>query len=77
MEASKGKFLCSYLKKFKMLLFSSFLIQNWRKGGQKRSCLGGGDWYQWEGGGDGERVKRGVYGENTVYTCMEMENDIC
>jgi hypothetical protein len=30
--------------------------------------------YQWEGGGGGERVCKGEYGANTVYTCMQMEN---
>jgi hypothetical protein len=27
-------------------------------------------WYQWEGGGGGERVWKCEYSANTVYTCM-------
>jgi hypothetical protein len=32
--------------------------------------LGGGGWYQCEGGGGGERAWEGEYGANIVYTCM-------
>jgi hypothetical protein len=32
-----------------------------------------GDWSQWEGGGDEERVWEGEYSANTAYTCMQME----
>jgi hypothetical protein len=38
----------------------------------EQSCLGR-DWYQWEGGGGGERAWEGEDGTNTVYTCMKME----
>jgi hypothetical protein len=30
-------------------------------------------WYQWEGGGDKERVQEGEYGRNAVQSCMKNE----
>jgi hypothetical protein len=29
------------------------------------------------GGRRWERIREGEYGSNTVYTCMQMENDTC
>jgi hypothetical protein len=46
-----------------------------KTGGWNRSCQG--NWYWWERGGGGEMVKEGEYGANTVYKCMQMNNDIC
>jgi hypothetical protein len=46
MEISQGNSLCSYLylkqAKMSFLIFFSFLLQNWRTGGENRSCMGGG-----------------------------------
>jgi hypothetical protein len=39
MEISHGNCLYSYLKQTKI---NFFLLQNWRTGGQDRSCLGAG-----------------------------------
>jgi hypothetical protein len=59
------------LNKQKCHFSSSFLMQNWRTGGQNKFCLAGvgGGWYQWEWGGGGKMMK-GEYSANTVYTCM-------
>jgi hypothetical protein len=51
MEISKGNSLYSCLKQRKMSFFSFTKSENrWAK----QALLGG--WYQWEGGGCGERV---------------------
>jgi hypothetical protein len=46
-----------------------FFLQNQRTGGQSRSCLGEGDWYQLGGGRLG-RGEEGSYGAKNVCTCM-------
>jgi hypothetical protein len=53
----------SYLKQAKISFF--FLLQNWRTGGQHRSCLGVGV-APLGGGGGGERVTEGDDGANAV-----------
>jgi hypothetical protein len=65
MKISQGNFLCNYLKQ--KCHFSPF----YKTVEQNRFCLGG--WYQWDGGGGGERVWKDEYSANTVYTCLEME----
>jgi hypothetical protein len=42
------------------------------KGRKVKQVLSRG-WYQWERGGHEERVKKGKYGGNTMYSCMKME----
>jgi hypothetical protein len=51
-----------HLKQRKMSFFSFTKSEN-RRAEQV-------SWYQWEGGGGGEKVWEGEYGANTVYTCM-------
>jgi hypothetical protein len=41
MKKLQGNPLCSYLKQTKMSFFPPCLLQNWRRKGQNRSCLGG------------------------------------
>jgi hypothetical protein len=71
MEVSQGKSLCSHLKKVKppffLFLFFNTKSEN-RRAEQVLARRWG--WYQWEGGGDGERVKKGEYDTNTVYIYM-------
>jgi hypothetical protein len=31
-------------------------------------------WYQWEGGKHEEKLKKGKYGGNNMYSCMKMEH---
>jgi hypothetical protein len=66
-EMSQGNSLCSYLRQTK--ISPLFLLQN-RIGRWNRSVCGERGWFQWEGEGDGQRVKEDEYGKNTVYTCM-------
>jgi hypothetical protein len=63
MEMSQRNSLCSYLylKQTKMsLLFSS------TKSDGRTGSAQGRVWYQWEW----ERVSKGEYSANTVYTCI-------
>jgi hypothetical protein len=58
MEMSLGNSLYSCLKQAKMSLVFLFLLQNWRIGGQKRSCKGEGGFVpvgggRWQGKGVG------------------------
>jgi hypothetical protein len=77
MQIAQGNSLYSYLylKQAKMSCFSFYLffffpstkLAN-RRAEQVLPC--GVGWHQWEGGGDGERVKEGEYGARNVYTFM-------
>jgi hypothetical protein len=66
MQVLQGNYLCSYHKQSKLSFFP--LIQNLRTRGRNRSCLRVlvpvGE------GGDGEMLKEGEDGANSVYTCM-------
>jgi hypothetical protein len=65
MEMSHGNSLFSYLKQTKMSFFFFYKI------GEQEERTGPvrGGWYQWEGGGCGERVWDGECDANTAYTC--------
>jgi hypothetical protein len=65
MEMPQVNSLCSYLKQTKM----SFVLNKIR---EQEGGIGPawGIWYQWEWGGDGERVWESEYGANTEYTCV-------
>jgi hypothetical protein len=68
MELPQGNSLCSYLRHQKYEFFLPFLYKIREQGG--RTGPAWGDWYQWAVGRDGEMVKEGEYGANTVYTCI-------
>jgi hypothetical protein len=70
---SQGKSWYSYLKQTKCHFFSYTKPEN-RRVEQVRSWRG---WHQWEEeeevGKGWERVWKGEYGANTMYSCMKME----
>jgi hypothetical protein len=54
MEMSQENSLCSCLKQTKVLSFLIIIYKIREKEGRTDAARGG--WYQWEGGGSGERV---------------------